>query len=261
MSDARRLGHKREPTQLRTHHSSRITECKRVTIHQPQFLPWLGYLDKIDQSDLFIVLDSVQFKKNEWQNRNRIRTADGCQWMTVPVLHRFGQLVKDVRINQSVAWRGQHLRALEMHYARAPFRDCYLPELRSLYEASWERLHELNLAVIRWLLGAFGIATPLRCASEWQAREEPTDRLIDLCRAVGASEYLSGPGGGQYLDIPRFESSGLRLAIQQFHPPMYQQVYEPFMQAMSAIDLLFCCGPESLTRLREAQTGQNVVTA
>ena len=77
----------------------------RVTIHQPQFLPWLGYLDKIDQSDLFIALDSVQFKKNEWQNRNRIRTADGCQWITVPVLHHFGQLVKDVRINQSVTWR------------------------------------------------------------------------------------------------------------------------------------------------------------
>src|SRR6476660_4489118 len=90
----------------------------RVTIHQPQFLPWLGYLDKIDQADLFIALDSVQFKKNEWQNRNRIRTADGCQWITVPVLHRFGQLVNEVCINQAVTWRSQHLRAIEMHYAR-----------------------------------------------------------------------------------------------------------------------------------------------
>ena len=96
-----------------------LLELMHVTIHQPQFLPWLGYLDKIDQADLFIALDSVQFKKNEWQNRNRIRTADGCQWVTVPVLHHFGQLVKDVRINQAVAWRSQHLRAIEMHYARA----------------------------------------------------------------------------------------------------------------------------------------------
>jgi hypothetical protein len=231
----------------------------RITIHQPQFLPWLGYLDKIDQADLFIALDSVQFKKNEWQNRNRIRTADGFQWVTVPVLHHFGQLVKDVRINQTVTWRNQQLRAIEMHYARAPFRDRYLPELRSLYDTPCERLHDLNMTVIRWLLGAFGITTPIRCASEWKTREEPTGRLIDLCHAVGASEYLSGPGAEHYLDIERFESSGLRLEMQQFQHPMYRQVYEPFMPGMSAIDLLFCCGPEALLRLRDARTGQNIV--
>lgn len=233
----------------------------RVTIHQPQFLPWLGYLDKIDQADLFIALDSVQFKKNEWQNRNRIRTADGFQWVTVPVLHHFGQLVKDVRINQTVNWRSRHLRALEMQYARAPFRDRYLPELRSLYEAPWERLHDLNMAVIRWLLGAFGIVTPVRAASEWEARDEPTDRLIDLCRAVGASRYLSGPGGEQYMDSKKFELADLQLEIQQFQHPRYPQAHEPFLPAMSAIDLLFCCGPEALARLREARTRQNVVTA
>jgi hypothetical protein len=148
-----------------------------------------------------------------------------------------------------------------MHYARAPFGGRYLPDLRSLYEAPWERLHDLNLAVIRWLLGAFGIATPVRCASEWEARTEPTDRLIDLCRAAGGTAYLSGPGGDDYLDTPRFESSGLRLEVQRFQHPIYRQVYEPFMPAMSAIDLLFCCGPEALVRLREARAGQNVATA
>lgn len=233
----------------------------RVTIHQPQYLPWLGYLDKIDQADLFIALDSVQFKKNEWQNRNRIRTEGGCQWVTVPVLHRFGQLVKDVQVNQTVNWQRQHQHAIEMHYGQAPFRDRYLPELLSLYAMPWERLHELNMRVIRWLLRAYGITTPVRCASEWEAREEPTDRLIDLCHAVGASGYLSGPGGEQYLDVMRFDSSGLKLEMQQFHHPIYRQVYEPFMPAMSAIDLLFCCGPEALTRLREARMRQNVVTS
>jgi hypothetical protein len=133
--------------------------------------------------------------------------------------------------------------------------------LRSLYEAPWEQLSDLNLEVIRWLLGAFGITTPIRSASEWETREEPTDRLIDLCRAVDGSVYLSGPGGDEYLDVSRFESSGLRLEMQRFQHPIYRQVYEPFMPAMSAIDLLFCCGPESLTRLRDARAGQNVVTA
>jgi len=93
------------------------------------------------------------------------------------------------------------------------------------------------------------------------AREEPTDRLIDLCHAVGASGYLSGAGGEQYLNVTRFESAGLRLEIQQFQHPMYRQVYEPFMPAMSAIDLLFCCGSEALTRLREARMGQKVVAS
>ena len=227
----------------------------RVTIHQPQFLPWLGYLDKIDRADLFIVLDTVQFKKNEWQNRNRIRTADGWQWLTVPVLHDFGQRVQDVRINPTAAWRDQHLRALHMHYARAPFRDRYLPELRAIYSQPWTKLSELNLAVIQWLLQAYGIATPLRCASGMVARDEPTDRLIDLCRAVGAARYLAGPGADGYMDKPRFEASGTALEIQQFHHPVYPQVYEPFEPNLSAIDLLLCAGPDALNRLRSRREG------
>ncbi|MDO9118015.1 MAG: WbqC family protein [Nitrospira sp.] len=222
----------------------------RVTIHQPQFLPWLGYLDKIDRADLFIVLDTVQFKKNEWQNRNRIRTADGWQWLTVPVLHHFGQRVQEVTINPTAAWRDQHLRALGMHYARSPFRDRYLPELRAIYAEPWTKLSELNLAVIRWLLEAYGITTPLRCASDMAAREEPTDRLVDLCRAVGATQYLAGPGAEGYMDQSRFEASGVELEIQEFLHPEYGQMYGPFEPNLSAIDLLLCVGPEALKQLR-----------
>ncbi len=225
----------------------------RVTIHQPQFLPWLGYLDKIDQADLFIVLDTVQFKKQEWQNRNRIRTATGWQWLTVPVLQRFGQRIDEVRINGTVSWRAQHLRALEMHYARAPYRDRYLPELRALYERPWSGLSELNVAVIRWLLGSFGITTPIRLASEWAAREDATDRLMDLCRAVGATEYLAGAGADQYMDKARFEASGVRLEMQLFRHPAYRQLYEPFEPNLSAIDLLLLQGPDALATLRRAR--------
>ena len=168
----------------------------RITIHQPQFLPWLGYLDKIDQADLFVALDNVQFKKNEWQNRNRIRTAQGWQWLTVPVLHRFGQHVNDVRINSTVTWQAQHLRSLAIHYARAPYRDQYIGELREVYETGWDRLSELNLAVLRWLLRAFGITTPIRLASDWTLREEATDRLVDICRMTGANVLPLWSGRG-----------------------------------------------------------------
>ena len=232
----------------------------RVTIHQPQFLPWLGYLDKIDRADLFILLDTVQFKKNEWQNRNRIRTANGWQWLTVPVLHHFGQRVQEVTINPAAAWREQHLRALEMHYARAPFRDRYLPALQEIYAQGWTKLSELNVVVIRWLLQAYGIGTPLRCASGMVAREEPTDRLIDICRVVGATQYLAGPGADGYMDKPRFEASGVELEIQEFRHPSYRQVYEPFEPNLSAIDLLFCMGPEALSHLRGGRVSDDRAT-
>ncbi len=233
----------------------------RVTIHQPQFLPWLGYLDKIDQADLFIMLDTVQFKKNEWQNRNRIRTAKGWQWLTVPVLQHFGQRIDEVLINPTATWKAQHLRALDMHYARAPYRNRYLAQLRELYSAPWNKLSDLNKATVQWLLDAYGITTPVHRAADYAARDEPTDRLIDLCRAVGATEYLAGPGAEHYMDKPRFESSGVRLDIQAFQHPIYRQAYEPFEPNLSALDLLLMQGPDALTTLRQMRPMDHSMTS
>jgi hypothetical protein len=226
-----------------------------VAIHQPQFMPWLGYLDKIDRADLFVVLDCVQFKKQEWQNRNRIRTAEGWQWLTVPVRHAFGQRIDEVRINDAVDWRGKHRRALAMHYARAPHRDESWKGLDEIYAGSWDRLAPLNVAVLRWLMAAFGIRTPLRLSSEMTLREEPTDRLIDICRTVGATRYLAGAGAAGYLDVPKFLASGLELEVQDFHHPVYPQCYEPFVPGMAAVDFLWNCGAEALARLRAARAG------
>src|SRR5207249_1094293 len=114
---------------------------------------------------------------------------------------------------------------------------------------------DLNVAVIQWLLQAFGIKTPVCLASELELREEPTDRLIDICREVGASVYLAGPGAHQYMDLPRFEASGIRLEIQEFRHPLYPQCYEPFVPGLSAVDLLFNCGSSALQSLRDARNG------
>jgi hypothetical protein len=221
----------------------------RVAIHQPQYLPWLGYLDKIARADLFVSLDSVQFKKNEWQNRNRIRTARGWQWVTVPVLHDFGQRIKDVRINQTTDWRAKHLKALEMHYAQAAHREPVLAGLRAIYQRPWDRLSDLNLAVIRWLLGEFGIKTPVRLSSDMQLPEEPTERLIAICRTVGATSYLAGAGARDYMDFKKFEKAGIPVDVQEFHHPVYRQCYEPFEPGLSAIDLLLTCGGQSFHSL------------
>jgi len=221
----------------------------KVTIHQPQFLPWLGYLDKIARADLFVVLDQVQFTKHEWQNRNRIRTPHEWQWLTVPVLQRFGQRIDEVRVNRQVDWRRQHLRALTVHYAKAPYREFAFAGLRPLYETDWERLLDLNLAVIRWCLETFEISTPIRLASEFALRDHPTDRLIDICRNLDADTYLAGPGADHYLDRPRFLASGLRLESQRFRHPVYGQCYDPFIAGMSALDLLMMEGPSGFRKL------------
>lgn len=225
----------------------------KVAIHQPQFLPWLGYLDKIDRADLFVLLDNVQFKKNEWQNRNRIRTAQGWQWVTVPVLHDFGQAIADVRINDKVDWRAKHLKALELHYARAAHRD-RLDGLRAIYGRPWDRLAELNVEVLRWLLREFGITTPLRRSSDMRLPEEPTERLIEICRTVGATSYLAGAGAKDYMDFGKFDAAGIPVEPQEFRHPVYRQCYEPFVPGLSAIDLFLTCGGESLQSLRSTRT-------
>ena len=233
----------------------------RVTIHQPQFLPWLGYLDKIDRSDLFVVLDNVQFKKNDWQNRNRIRTSEGWQWLTIPVRHRFGQLITEVQINPEVDWRSKHLTALAMHYGAAPYASQYVEQLRVLYQQVWLHLVDLNMAVLCWLLQAFAIKTPLCLASEMKLRDNATDRLSDICREVGATEYLAGPGAQEYMDIERFRRSGIRLQLQQFRHPIYPQCYQPFVPGMAAIDLLCNLGPSGISTLRDARTGNDEVNS
>ncbi len=225
----------------------------RLAIHQPQYLPWLGYLDKLDRADVFVLLDTVQFKKNEWQNRNRIRTAQGWQYLTVPVLHEFPQRLDRVRINNQTAWRRKHVQALETHYGKAPYYDRYAPVFGDLLASEWETLSLLSEAMLSALIGAFGITTPIVKASRYEAREEPTGRLVDLCKALGADHYLAGAGGRDYMNHEEFEAAGIAVEFQDFVSPEYAQVYRPFIAGLSAVDLLFNCGGEGFRYVRETQ--------
>ena len=224
-----------------------------IAIHQPQYLPWSGYFEKIDRSDVFGILDDVQFKKNEWQNRNRIKCADGWQWITVPVLHRFPQRICDVQINNQVDWRRKHLQALEVNYSRAPFFRDFYPFFQDLYKAEWTVLADLNRKIIEFFMDAFGLKREVLYASRMKLREEPTERLIDMCRAAGADAYLAGEGSRNYLDLRLFEEVKIRVEFQAFHPPLYPQLHGSFEPALSAVDLLFNCGPQSLALLQKGR--------
>ena len=236
----------------------------RVAIHQPQYLPWLGYLDKLDSADVFVFLDTVQFKKHEWQNRNRIRTKDGWQWLTVPVIDRFPERIDQVEINSRTDWQRKHCQALRLYYGKAPHWEPFGPELLGLLEKPWTRLAELNVSVTELLCKHLGIKTPRRIASTMEAREEPTDRLVDLCRVVGGTVYLAGqgaaprPGAPSYMDVGRFPRAGIQVHFQEYRHPTYQQRYDPFVSHLSVVDLLFNCGPESLTILRTGRRWESV---
>jgi hypothetical protein len=230
----------------------------KVAIHQPHYLPWLGYFDKLESADLFILLDTVQFKKHEWQNRNRIRTKDGWQWLTVPIVDRFPERIDQVEINARTDWQRKHCQALRLHYGSAPYWAPLGPELIALLQEPWTRLCDLNLAVLDLLCRQLGITTPRHLASTMEAREEPTDRLVDLCRAVGGSIYLAGQGGGAYMDVGRFSQAGIAVQIQDYQHPEYPQRYTPFVSHLAVVDLLFNCGPESLQILRSGRRWEPV---
>jgi hypothetical protein len=216
-----------------------------VSIHQPQYLPWLGYLHKILNSDLFIVLDNVQYVKNEWQNRNRIKTPRGWQWITVPVEFHHGEKIRDVRINNRENWRRKHRNALITNYSQAPYFKEYFPFFEKAYAREWSSLAAINIFFIRYFLDVLDLKVETVKAPQFPQVEEPTERLVALCKQVGARCYLSGVKGRQYLDLKRFEDEGIEVVFQDFIHPVYPQLYGEFQPNMSIVDLLFNCGPHS----------------
>jgi len=222
-----------------------------AAIHQPQYLPWLGYFDKMDRADVFCFLDNVQYKKNEWQNRNRIKTATGWQWITVPVKYRFPQRIGEVEIDHARAWPKKHLQALVTNYAKTPFFSQCMPLLERTLTGRWHFLSDLNICLVEGLQEMLGIEVRTVRASGMDLREDPTDRLIDICRSLGADTYLAGKGGGSYMDLTRFREQGVRVVFQDFVHPVYPQLFGPFTPHLSVVDLLFNCGSESIVRIRK----------
>ena len=222
-----------------------------VTIHQPQFMPWLGYFDKMDQADRFVLLDTVQYKKNEWQNRNRLKAAQGPQWLTVPVRFRFPARINEVGVNDNAPWRHKHQQALKTNYGKAAFHEKEAASIAALYADFSTLLRDVNGATIDWLATRLGIDTERCWASALPVDEqEPTQRLVEICKYLGASAYLSGAEGRNYLDVTRFAAAGIEVIFQQYTPTDYPQLFGDFVSHMSALDVVLNCGPASAQVLR-----------
>jgi len=222
-----------------------------VSIHQPQYLPWLGYFDKIDRADVFVLLDNVQFKKNEWQNRNKIKTAQGWQWLTVPVLYQFPQLISEVEINKRDNWQHRQKQAVLSNYRKAPFWGTLEGFFDEIFSSDWKYISALNIFVVRRLTELLGITTPLFVASEiGNFPEEPDDRLIAITKHFGADTYLAGSGGRDYMNLEKYKDNGIRVLFQEFHHPEYRQLFGAFEPFLSVVDLIFNHGQESLQIIR-----------
>lgn len=228
-----------------------------VSIHQPNYLGNLSFFYKIKMSDIFVFLDNVQFTRGGWINRNRIKTPTGVQWLTVPVYHKAGQLIKDVRIDNSTDWRKKHLKTLEMNYKRSPRYDMVMEVLWSYYYKNWKYLLELNILLIEMLLSVNKIFSvkdlsnitstidkersyDFRFASALNIDGESTDRLINIVKEFGGDTYLSGHGAKNYLEPEKFEKAGIKLVYSDFEHPVYSQLWDSkFVPNLSIIDALF----------------------
>jgi hypothetical protein len=228
-----------------------MTPLKRVVgIHQPDFLPWAGFFYKILRSDNFVFLDDVQFVKNGYRNRVTIKTPQGAQWLTVPISHKFGQLITEVRINNQSKWKKKHLRTIEMNYKKSPFFNEVYPLLESAYgEREWEFLAPFNLKLIEIICGYLSITVKTRRSSTMKTRGASTGLLIDVVTKLHGTVYLSGTGGADYLEEDKFKEHAITLTYTDFKHPVYNQLWGEFIPGTSIIDLLFNCGAASRQHL------------
>jgi|SRR5579872_560155 len=220
-----------------------------VSINQPAYLPWLGYFHRIAVSDAHIVLDQVQFEKNSFANRNKVRTREGWCWLTVPVktASKFGDLcIHEIEIANERQWAAKHWQTLRLNYSRAPFFGLHAAFLESIYTRSWGKLADLTGEITAYLLDAFGIKTKLYFSSAMKASGKKDELVLNLCREVGATVYLSGPLGRNYLQEELFREHQIAVRYDDYHHPEYRQVYPGFEPYMAALDLLFNAGPASL---------------
>jgi len=213
-----------------------------ITIHQSQYLPWLPYFDKVLRSNLFIILDDVQFQKNGVQNRNQIKAPNGATWLTVPVRQKFGHLISEVEIADS-KFVNKHLNALKTSYGKAPFFKELFEDFSSIYNLKeWRFLNQLNFSLIEFILKKLDVPVEIVKSSNFKTEGKGSDLILSICKYFGAETYISGQAGNNYLNQLDFKRNNIKLIFQNYKYPVYKQLFMKnlgFITDLSVIDLLF----------------------
>lgn len=218
-----------------------------VSVHQPNFLPWLKLLDKILASDVYIAYDTVQYTKDEYHARQQVKTHTGPVWLSVPLRHVRGarQLIKDVRIDNSQPFRRRHLKVLRMAYQKAPYFDEIFPIIEQVYADGHEYVADLNMELIEAFCAYLQAPVRIVRASSLPHEGGKTERLVQLVQHVGGAEHLTSTLGGEHqqVDWEPFHRAGVAIRSQQFEHPEYVQIGRGFTPHLAALDMLFMCGP------------------
>ncbi len=221
-----------------------------VVILQPSYIPWRGYFDQIRRADLFIFYDDVQYDKHGWRNRNQIKTKQGRQWLTIPVHSKGvteGIPIMDVKIDWSKPWAKNHLKALTFAYAKAPHFASFSLWLDAVFSRRDSHLADFTIWLTIEVARMLGISHTLfmRSSEITGIDGQKTDRLVQILKQVGATNYISGPSARDYIEDEKFDQAGISLEYMQYNYPEYPQLYPPFDPYITVLDLLFMTGEEA----------------
>jgi len=220
------------------------TRSKVFGAHQPNFIPYLGFFDKAIKCDVFVLLDCVEFSKQNWQNRNKIRTSDGWMWLTLPIKKGSSKLpIRLVELSEG-KWRKRIWKSIMYSYNRAPHWENYHGEIQELVTNSSEKLLDYNIAWLEWLFKELDIACQVVPQSELDIQGKASELILRLGKALSCDVYLSGVGAKDYLDEKLLMDEGIDVVSQNFKHPEYKQVFEPFIPHMSVLDGILNIGPK-----------------
>lgn len=221
---------------------------KRIAIVQSSYIPWKGYFDLINSVDEFVLFDDVQYTRRDWRNRNRIKTATGLAWLSIPVGSKghYEAPIREIQVDDG-SWAARHWRSIKANYARAAYFRSYAAALEQLYLLCDEsHLSAINRRFLTALCEILGIQTKLSWSWEYQIVDGKTERLVSICQQAGASAYLSGPSAASYLDVRQFQEAGIDLIYFDYagYRP-YRQLFPPFDHSVSVLDLILNEGPDA----------------
>jgi len=231
---------------------------KVIAAHQPNFLPWMGFFYKWFKADLMVFLDDTAFSRRSYINRVQIRYTSNKLWLTIPLLQkgRFNQPICQMEIQDDILWRDNVRGKLKSSYGKAKFFKDYFPEFEAIIKKEYHLLASLNIELLKWLSDKLEIETPWVLSSSLKGVEgKATERLVSICRCLGATHYLSGFGGQKYHEKEIFDKHHIECVIYDFKHPVYPQLSGDFIPGLSTLDLLFNCGPESSEMLKKFSHG------
>lgn len=219
-----------------------------VTIHQPMYLPYTGFFNKIKNADIFVIGDDAQYSKGYFYNRNKIKTPNGELMLTVPLKDSFEQKLSEVEIDNSKNWSKKHLQSLYSFYKKSGYFDDYIDFFEQIYNAKWETLYNLNLKTLFYIIQQLDIDVPIYYTSSLMKDYvfvNKTQKIVDICKKLDADEYLSGISGHDYIEPKIFEDNNIKLKYQDYTQKEYKQLWGTFIPDLSVIDLLFNLGEEA----------------